>query len=312
MADLGDLLGTLDLPAKVRLLTGASFFGLQGDADLGLAPVALSDGPTGVKGLSRDGAGVAAAEREHAGEHVGRVAAARGRRTARGRGGPAGRRRRPRADDQPAPQPARRPAVRVLLGGSAAHRPAGRGAGPGAAGPGVGACLKHLVGNEAETERHTVDVRIDEATLREVYLLPFEIAVADANPWMLMAAYNRVNGVPATEQDAVINGVVKGEWSYDGVVVSDWFATTSTAPAITGGLDLVMPGPMGPWGDALVRAVEDGEVPEAIVDDAVRRLLRLAERTGALGGQPGTRTDVPEPTDPGRRARPAAVRRRRA
>ena len=69
-------------------------------------------------------------------------------------------------------------------------------------------------------------MRIDEATLREVYLLPFEIAVADANPWMLMAAYNRVNGVPATEQDAVINGVVKGEWSYDGVVVSDWFATT--------------------------------------------------------------------------------------
>src|SRR6185295_6969899 len=138
-------------------------------------------------------------------------------------------------------------------------------------GRGVGACLKHLVGNEAETERHTVDVRIDAATLREVYLLPFEIAVADANPWMLMAAYNRVNGVPATEQDAVINGVVKGEWSYDGVVVSDWFATTSAAPAITGGLDLVMPGPMGPWGDALVRAVEKGEVAESVVDDAVRR-----------------------------------------
>ena len=166
----------------------------------------------------------------------------------------------------------------------------------------MGACLKHLVGNEAETERHTVDVRIDEATLREVYLLPFEIAVADANPWMLMAAYNRVNGVPATEQDAVINGVVKGEWSYDGVVVSDWFATTSTAPAITGGLDLVMPGPDGSLG----RRPGAGRARTARCRSRwsttpCAASSRLAERTGALGGQPGP-ADVPEPTDAGRRA----------
>ena len=89
---------------------------------------------------------------------------------------------------------------------------------------GVAACLKHLVGNEAETDRHTVDVRIDEATLREVYLLPFEIAITDADAWLLMAAYNRVNGVPATEHDAMLNGIVKGEWGYSGLVVSDFFA----------------------------------------------------------------------------------------
>ena len=95
---------------------------------------------------------------------------------------------------------------------------------------GVGACLKHLVGNEAETERHTVDVRIDEATLREVYLLPFEIAVADANPWMLMAAYNRVNGVPATEHDAVSTASSRASGPTPALVVSDFFATHVRRP----------------------------------------------------------------------------------
>jgi beta-glucosidase len=300
MADLDVLLATLDLAGKVRLLTGASFFGLQGDPDLGLAPMALSDGPTGVKGLSGtapasllpNASALAGTWDEallhEAGELLADEAVRQGVDVVLGptinlHRSPLGGRLFECFSEDP-----------LLTGRLAAALIRGL------QGRGVGACLKHLVGNEAETERHTVDVRIDEATLREVYLLPFEIAVTDANPWMLMAAYNRVNGVPATEQDDVINGVVKGEWSYDGVVVSDWFATGSTAPAITGGLDLVMPGPMGPWGDALVRAVEDGEVPEATVDDAVRRLLRLAERTGALGERPGT-ADVLEPTDPGRR-----------
>ena len=113
---------------------------------------------------------------------------------------------------------------------------------------GVGACLKHLVANESETERNTVNSVVDEATLREVYLLPFEIAVADADPWSVMAAYNDVNGVPATEQDHVINEILKAGWGWDGLVMSDWFATKSAGPAANGGLDLVMPGPDGPWG----------------------------------------------------------------
>ena len=300
MADRDDLLGTLDLPAKVRLLTGASFFGLQGDDSLGLAPVALSDGPNGVKGLSGNAqasllpnASTLASTWDEsllheAGELLADEAVRQGVDVVLGptinlHRSPLGGRVFECFSEDP-----------LLTGRLAAALVRGL------QGRGVGACLKHLVGNEAETERHTVDVRIDEATLREVYLLPFEIAVTDANPWMLMAAYNRVNGVPATEQDDVINGVVKGEWFYDGVVVSDWFATRSAGPAITGGLDLVMPGPMGPWGDALVRAVQDGEVPASVVDDAVRRILGLAERTGALGGQPGT-ADPPEPTDAGRR-----------
>jgi beta-glucosidase len=111
---------------------------------------------------------------------------------------------------------------------------------------GIGACLKHLVANESETERNTMNSVVDEATLREVYLLPFEIATHDADAWTMMAAYNDVNGVPATEQHHVINEIVKGEWGYSGLVMSDWFATKSAARAANGGLDLVMPGPNGP------------------------------------------------------------------
>jgi beta-glucosidase len=81
---------------------------------------------------------------------------------------------------------------------------------------GIGACVKHYVANESETERRGVNVRVAEAALRELYLLPFEICVADAHPWTIMAAYNAVNGVAATEQDELNNGVLKSEWDWDG------------------------------------------------------------------------------------------------
>jgi beta-glucosidase len=131
---------------------------------------------------------------------------------------------------------------------------------------GIGACLKHLIANEAETERHTVSSEPDERTLRELYPLPFEIAVSDANPWTVMAAYNDVNGVSATEQDDINNRILKTEWAWSGLLMSDWFATKSAAPAANGGLDLVMPGPAGPWGQALVDAVEAGSVPLVVID----------------------------------------------
>ncbi|WP_448623606.1 glycoside hydrolase family 3 C-terminal domain-containing protein [Geodermatophilus sp. URMC 64] len=297
-----DLIAKLDLPAKVRLLTGASFFSLTGEESIGLAPLSMSDGPTGVKGQSQSGGAstallpsatlLASSWSEQTLAEVGEYLA----------------------------QEAARQRTHVVLGPTInLHRSplggrvfecfsedpllTGRLAAAYVRGLqelGVAACLKHLVGNEAETERHTVDVRIDEATLREVYLLPFEIAVADADAWLLMAAYNRVNEVPATEHDAVLRGVVKGDWGYSGLVVSDFFATHSTAPAINGGLDVVLPGPFGPWGEQLVAAVECGEVPQSSVDDAVRRVLRLADRVGALGTEQEWPA-VPAATDPARR-----------
>src|SRR5690242_8967441 len=174
---------------------------------------------------------------------------------------------------------------------------------------GIGACPKHLVANESETLRNYMNSVVSEEALREVYLLPFEIAVDDANPWSIMAAYNDVNGVAATEQDHVNNEVVKGEWGWDGLLMSDWFATKTSAPAALGGLDLVMPGPDGPWGEALVADVESGAVEESVVDEHVVRLLRLAERVGALGSDEQRRTWPPDSLAPDAPARREQLRR---
>ena len=123
---------------------------------------------------------------------------------------------------------------------------------------------------------------VAEDALREVYLLPFEIAVEESEPWSIMAAYNDVNGVAATEQGHVNNEVVKGEWGWDGLLMSDWFATKTSAPAALGGLDLVMPGPDGPWGEALVADVASGAVDESVIDEH----LTPAAAARAAGGCP--------------------------
>ncbi|OXM61024.1 glycosyl hydrolase [Amycolatopsis vastitatis] len=147
---------------------------------------------------------------------------------------------------------------------------------------GVGAAPKHYVGNDYETERFTASTEVSERALRELYLLAFEKAVVDARAWMVMSAYNSVNGVRATEHP-LLETPLKTEWGFDGVVISDWTAVRSLEAA-TSEQDLVMPGPDGPWGPALVDAVRDGRVPEAAIDRKVRRLLLLAARAGGLDG----------------------------
>ena len=107
---------------------------------------------------------------------------------------------------------------------------------------------------------------------------------------MVMAAYNSVNGYTMTANRSLLRDLLKGEWGFQGVVVSDWSATRTTEPTAVGGLDLVMPGPRGPWGDQLVAAVRTGAVPEAAIDDKVLRLLGLARRVGALNGVARSRT----------------------
>ncbi|GAB3881638.1 beta-glucosidase family protein [Terrabacter terrigena] len=302
-ADLDERIARLDLASKVRLLTGATMFTLHTADSVALGEMAFSDGPTGVRGLKFIGGDevallpnatlIASAWDEDVAHEVGEILADEAERqhihvvlgpTINLHRSPLGGRLFEAYSEDP-----------LLTGRLAAAYVKGL------QGKGIGACLKHLVANEAETERHTVDNVVDEATLRELYLLPFEIAVEDSAPWSIMAAYNDVNGVPATEHDAVNNGIVKREWGWDGLLMSDWFATKSAAAAANGGLDLVMPGPDGPWGDALVSAVEAGDVPEAAVDEHVRRLLRLADRVGALDGPRAWREDVPGPTDAARR-----------
>ena len=148
---------------------------------------------------------------------------------------------------------------------------------------GVGATVKHFIANDSETERMTLDARLDERTLRELYLAPFEAIVREAGVWSVMASYNGVNGEPMTES-WLLEDILHTELGFDGVVMSDWFATRSTEASARAALDLVMPGPNGPWGDALLAAVGAGMVEVAAIDDKVLRILRLAARVGALDG----------------------------
>jgi beta-glucosidase len=159
---------------------------------------------------------------------------------------------------------------------------------------GVAATVKHYVANESETDRMTVDARVDERTLRELYLAPFEHVWRAAAPWAVMAAYNSVNGTTMTEHP-LLSDPLEEEWGFDGVVMSDWTAARSTEAAGRAALDLAMPGPNGPWGDGLVAAVREGRVPETAIDAKVRRILRLAARVGALDGVAPAVAPRPEP-----------------
>jgi beta-glucosidase len=149
---------------------------------------------------------------------------------------------------------------------------------------GIAATAKHYVANDSETNRFSVDVLVDDQTLREVYLAPFEQLVTSAGVWVVMAAYNSVNGATMTENDLLTAPLVD-EWGFDGVVVSDWYGTRSTEESARGGLTLVMPGPAGPWGPALLDAVTADRVGKTSIVDKVRRVLRLAVRVGALTAQ---------------------------
>ena len=151
---------------------------------------------------------------------------------------------------------------------------------------GVGATPKHYIANDSETDRFTVDVQVDERPLRELYLLAFEKAITEAHAWLVMSSYNSVNGATATEND-LLETPLNSEWGFDGVVISDWTAVRSLDSA-RASQDLVMPGPDGPWGAALVKAVEAGDIDESVVDRKVLRILRLAAAGGRAGRhQPG-------------------------
>ncbi len=147
---------------------------------------------------------------------------------------------------------------------------------------GVAATVKHFVGNESEIQRTTASSEIDERTLRELYLFPFEAAVREAGVWALMASYNRLNGTYTSEHRWLLTDVLRGEWGFDGLVMSDWWGSHSTVEAIMAGLDVEMPGPTRERGDKLVAAVNSGQVPAAAVRSATLHVLRLLQRTGAL------------------------------
>ena len=145
---------------------------------------------------------------------------------------------------------------------------------------GVGCAIKHFVCNDQELERMSIDVQVDERPFREIYLVPFEAAVREAGVCMVMAAYNKLRGEFCSENRGLLLSVLKEEWGFEGVVVSDWFGTRSTA-ALEAGLDLEMPGPASFLGKHLVDAVAQGTVSADAVRDAADRMVRLLQRLGS-------------------------------
>ncbi|MFZ0049949.1 MAG: glycoside hydrolase family 3 protein [Streptosporangiaceae bacterium] len=164
----------------------------------------------------------------------------------------------------------------------------------------VACCVKHLVCNDQESARHTVSSKVGDAALRELYLAPFEAAVR-VGAWSIMAAYNKLNGEYVTEHPWLLTTLLRDEWAWDGVVVSDWYATQSTAKALTAGLDLEMPGPSQLRGDKLLKALEAGELGIEDIDRSARRVLHLLHRTQQTG-------KTAPPSDPSGLIREAGAR----
>ncbi|CAM5673798.1 Beta-hexosaminidase [Streptomyces violaceorubidus] len=298
--EIDRLLGKLTPHARALLLSGATTWRTRAEPAVGLRELVMSDGPAGVRGEAWDerntsvllpsASALAATWDEALVERLGGLLAAEALRkgvdvllapTLNLHRSPLGGRHFECLSEDP--ELTGRIGA-ALVRGVQAH--------------GVAATAKHYVANDSETDRLTVDVRVGERALREVYLAPFEAAVA-AGVRLVMAGYNAVNGTTMTA-NALLTDPLKSEWGFDGVVVSDWGAVRGTVDTARAGLDLAMPGPDGPWGEALARAVTDGDVPEAAVDDKARRLLRLAAWLGALGGH-----DAPPPGAPDKTVRRA-------
>ncbi len=143
---------------------------------------------------------------------------------------------------------------------------------------GVGACLKHFAANNQEDHRMRLDTIVDERTLRELYLTGFEIAVAESDPWTVMSAYNLVNGEHAGESRRLLTEILRDEWGFTGLVMSDWLAVADRPSGIRAGLDLEMPSSGGAWDPRVVAALESGELGEADLDTACTRVVELALR----------------------------------
>ena len=149
---------------------------------------------------------------------------------------------------------------------------------------GCAACVKHYAANNEEVDRSSVNVNVDERTLREIYLPAFESAVKDGHVWSVMASYNRVGGYYATANKYLLTDILKNGWGWDGLVMSDWGAAHETSGIIAAGNDLEMPGGAYLTHDKVARALKSGRVTQAEIDDSVRRILRVIVRVGLLDG----------------------------
>jgi len=293
------LLKQMTLEEKVSMLGGADAWHTQPVERLGIPTIKMTDGPNGARGGSFRGdgtsacfpVGIALASTWDT-ELVGRVGAALGEETkTKGahillaptvnihRHPLGGRHFECYSED---PYLTARLAVAYIKGVQSQN---------------VGTSIKHFVCNDSEFERMTISSEVGERVLREIYLPPFRAAVKEAQPWTVMAAYNKVNGTFASEHSYFLTDILKEEWGFEGFVVSDWTAVKSTVPAANAGMDLEMPGPPRFLDDKLVQAVKDGLVSEEVIDDKVRRILGVIVKTGTFEHPervPETSVDKPE------------------
>ena len=283
--DVEGLLGQMTLQEKVALLSGSDFWHTSAIERLGIPALKVTDGPSGARGSAgfiTGGnvkaacfpAGIALASTwnselvERVGRALGQEARSKGAHILLGptvnihRSPLAGRNFECYSED---PFLCARIAVAYINGVQS---------------QGAGATVKHLVCNDSEFERMSISSEVHERPLREIYLPPFKAAVQEAGVWAVMAAYNKVNGTFASENAYLLTEILRKEWGFDGVTMSDWFGTHSGAPSVNAGLDLEMPGPSLWRGEELIKAVERGEVQEGSVDESVRRLLRLLVKVG--------------------------------
>ena len=304
---IDELLRELTLDEKAQLTAGADIWHSAAIARLGVPGMVLSDGPSGARGIHMGegatsllfpcGSALGATWNpelvEKVGAAIGEDARTKGAHVLLGptvnlhRSPLGGRNFECYSED---PQLSARLAVAFIRGVQSRN---------------VAACVKHFVANDQEFERMSISAEVGERVLRELYLVPFEAAVREAGSWALMSAYNRVNGTYASEHPKLLRALLKGEWGFDGAVVSDWYGTHSTAACVNAGLDLEMPGPARHLGAKVAAAVRAGEVTESLLDDAVRRILRLAERTNARADGPRAderAVDLPEHRALARRA----------
>ena len=273
------ILADMTIDEKIDLLAGVDFFYLRGVPRLGVPRMRMIDGPMGVRNdgpatAYPGGIGLAAtwnrALAERIGVEFGRDARAKGAHylLAPGvniyRASILGRNFEYMGED---------PYLAGQLAVSYIH---------GVQSQGVAATIKHFVANNSEFDRNHTDSLVDERTLREIYLPAFEAAIKDGKVAAIMAGYNLTNGLYMSQHDYLNNAVAKGEWGFDGVIMSDWISTYDTLGMANGGLDIEMPYPTHFNRGALLPALESGKVSQATIDDKVRRILSVAERFGWL------------------------------
>lgn len=291
--DVSRLVSQLDLDEKAALLAGADLWTTTGIERLGIPQIGLTDGPNGARGrglpaesaVTRStatcvpcGSGLGATWDTHLIEKVGRLIGVETRMKAcRVILGPTVNLHRSPLGGRNFESYSEDPLLAGRLGAAWVR---------GAQSEGVICTVKHFAGNESEYGKRLVDSVIDERTLRELHLLPFELAVREGGALGIMAAYNRLNGHYCADNEWLLRDVLREDWGFEGLVVTDWFAFARTEAALRAGLDLEMPGPGRAFGPALAGAVRSGRIDESDVDVTVERLLNVFDRIGALDDDP--------------------------